>query len=52
MCIYVQIPANEYHKVHTVSDVPSCYMYIFVNTTETDLMHRLKEAEKTDGKGT
>lgn len=32
-----QLPAGEYHKVYTVSPSPSCYMYIYVNTTEVAL---------------
>lgn len=33
----IQVPAGAYHKVFTVSDGPSCYMYIYVNTTEAAL---------------
>lgn len=33
----MQVPAGAYHKVYTVSDVPSCYMYVYVNTTEAAL---------------
>lgn len=33
----IKLPAGAYHKVHTVSDKPSCYMYIYVNTTEAEL---------------
>lgn len=33
----MQLPAGAYHKVYTVSDKPSCYMYIYVNTTEAAL---------------
>lgn len=33
----MQLPAGEYHKVYTVSPSPSCYMYIYVNTTEVAL---------------
>ncbi|XP_069773792.1 vitamin K-dependent gamma-carboxylase [Narcine bancroftii] len=29
----MQLPAGEYHNVYTVSQDPSCYMYIYVNTT-------------------
>ncbi|KAL0965591.1 hypothetical protein UPYG_G00283300 [Umbra pygmaea] len=32
-----QLPAGAYHKVFTVSEGPSCYMYIYVNTTEAAL---------------
>ncbi|KAG2469533.1 VKGC carboxylase, partial [Polypterus senegalus] len=30
----MQLPAGEYHKVYTISQEPSCYMYIYVNTTD------------------
>lgn len=33
----MQLPAGAYHKVYTVSSGPSCYMYIYVNTTEAAL---------------
>nr|KAF6446853.1 gamma-glutamyl carboxylase [Rousettus aegyptiacus] len=33
----MQLPAGEYHKVYTISPSPSCYMYIYVNTTELAL---------------
>ncbi|XP_022359868.1 vitamin K-dependent gamma-carboxylase isoform X1 [Enhydra lutris kenyoni] len=33
----MQLPAGEYHKVYTISSSPSCYMYIYVNTTELAL---------------
>ncbi|XP_027716258.1 vitamin K-dependent gamma-carboxylase [Vombatus ursinus] len=45
----VQLPAGEYHKVHTMSQSPSCYMYIFVNTTELALerdLARLQELKE------
>ncbi|XP_067857400.1 vitamin K-dependent gamma-carboxylase [Heptranchias perlo] len=29
----MQLPAGDYHYVYTTSEVPSCYMYIYVNTT-------------------
>lgn len=40
MCVCVcvlQVPAGAYHKVYTVSEDPSCYMYVYVNTTEVAL---------------
>lgn len=37
VCVCVQVPAGAYHKVYTVSEHPSCYMYIYVNTTEAAL---------------
>lgn len=30
----ISIPSNDTHVVYTVSDEPSCWMYIFTNTTE------------------
>uniref|UniRef100_A0A8D0A3Q5 Vitamin K-dependent gamma-carboxylase n=1 Tax=Sander lucioperca TaxID=283035 RepID=A0A8D0A3Q5_SANLU len=33
----IKVPAGAYHKVYTVSEDPSCYMYIYVNTTEAAL---------------
>ncbi|XP_076614066.1 vitamin K-dependent gamma-carboxylase [Chaetodon auriga] len=33
----MKVPAGAYHKVYTVSDDPSCYMYVYVNTTEAAL---------------
>ncbi|XP_028930682.1 LOW QUALITY PROTEIN: vitamin K-dependent gamma-carboxylase [Ornithorhynchus anatinus] len=45
----LQLPPGEYHKVHTVSDGPSCYMYVFVNTTELALerdLARLQELKE------
>ena len=41
-----QLPPGEYHDVHTVTDEPSCYMYIFVNTTETELQKNLTAYNK------
>lgn len=48
----MQLPAGEYHKVYTVSPTPSCYMYIYVNTTELaleqDLAHLQELKEKVE----
>uniref|UniRef100_A0A8C4GZJ3 Vitamin K-dependent gamma-carboxylase n=1 Tax=Dicentrarchus labrax TaxID=13489 RepID=A0A8C4GZJ3_DICLA len=33
----IKVPAGAYHKVYTVSENPSCYMYVYVNTTEAAL---------------
>ena len=41
-----QLPAGRYHKVHTVSARPSCFMYTYVNTTAVALerdLNRLQE---------
>ncbi|KAK3590843.1 hypothetical protein CHS0354_024581 [Potamilus streckersoni] len=37
----MQLPFDEFHIVHTVSTEPSCYMYIFVNTTEVEFQRNL-----------
>lgn len=47
-----QLPAGAYHKVYTVSPTPSCYMYIYVNTTdlalEQDLAYLQELKEKVE----
>lgn len=51
----MQIPAGAYHKVYTVSEGPSCYMYIYVNTTEADLQKnftKLSELQEKVRNGT
>lgn len=51
----MQIPAGEYHKVYTVSQGPSCYMYIYVNTTEAELQKnftKLSELQEKVRNGT
>ena len=30
----ITVPSNDTHLVYTVSDMPSCWMYIYMNTTE------------------
>ena len=30
----IAIPPNEMHLVYTVSDTPSCWMYVFTNMTQ------------------
>ena len=43
------LPDNRTHVVHTVSDAPSCYMYVYRNTslqTEEDVK---KDLEGDDG---
>ena len=30
----ITLPSNDTHLVYTVSDTPSCWMYIYMNTTE------------------
>ncbi|NXS80250.1 VKGC carboxylase, partial [Erpornis zantholeuca] len=50
-----QLPAGQYHKVHTVSAEPSCYMYLYVNTTALQLeqdLARLRELRERVRNGT
>ncbi|KAM6369612.1 LOW QUALITY PROTEIN: vitamin K-dependent gamma-carboxylase [Pluvialis apricaria] len=51
----MQLPAGQYHKVHTVSAEPSCYMYLYVNTTALALeknLTRLQELREQVRNGT
>uniref|UniRef100_A0A8C3CI31 Vitamin K-dependent gamma-carboxylase n=1 Tax=Cairina moschata TaxID=8855 RepID=A0A8C3CI31_CAIMO len=51
----LQVPPGEYHKVHTVSPEPSCYMYTYVNTTALALeknLTRLQELRERVQNGT
>ncbi|XP_053320449.1 vitamin K-dependent gamma-carboxylase [Spea bombifrons] len=51
----MQLPAGEYHKVFTVSPGPSCYMYMYVNTTAVTLeqnLTRLQELKEKVENGT
>lgn len=50
-----KVPPGEYHKVHTVSPEPSCYMYTYVNTTALALeknLTRLQELRERVQNGT
>ncbi|XP_053573784.1 vitamin K-dependent gamma-carboxylase isoform X2 [Bombina bombina] len=52
---HMQLPAGEYHKVFTVSSSPSCYMYLYVNTTAVTLeqnLTRLQELKEKVENGT
>ncbi|XP_068776640.1 vitamin K-dependent gamma-carboxylase isoform X2 [Struthio camelus] len=42
----LQLPAGQYHKVHTVSPEPSCYMYVYVNTTALALEKNLTRLQE------
>ncbi|KAM8794595.1 LOW QUALITY PROTEIN: vitamin K-dependent gamma-carboxylase [Eudromia elegans] len=42
----MQLPAGQYHKVHTVSPEPSCYMYVYVNTTALALERNLTRLQE------
>ncbi|XP_071828913.1 vitamin K-dependent gamma-carboxylase-like isoform X1 [Apostichopus japonicus] len=39
----IKLSAGEFHNVHTVSSTPSCYMYLFVNTTRALINQRVAE---------
>ncbi|XP_067396404.1 vitamin K-dependent gamma-carboxylase [Emydura macquarii macquarii] len=41
----MQLPPGEYHKVHTVSPEPSCYMYVYINTTDLALERNLTQLQ-------
>ncbi|KAG8574611.1 hypothetical protein GDO81_009249 [Engystomops pustulosus] len=43
---HMQLPAGEYHKVYTVSPGPSCYMYLYVNTTAMTLEQNLTRLQE------
>ncbi|XP_053944749.1 vitamin K-dependent gamma-carboxylase, partial [Cuculus canorus] len=42
----MQLPPGQYHKVHTVSPEPSCYSYVFVNTTALALEKNLTRLQE------
>uniref|UniRef100_A0A3Q2NNW4 Vitamin K-dependent gamma-carboxylase n=1 Tax=Fundulus heteroclitus TaxID=8078 RepID=A0A3Q2NNW4_FUNHE len=51
----IKVPAGAYHKVFTVSEGPSCYMYVYVNTTEAALLQnftKLQEIQERIRNGT
>ncbi|KAK0147581.1 Vitamin K-dependent gamma-carboxylase [Merluccius polli] len=51
----MKLPHDAYHKVYTVSEGPSCYMYVYVNTTEAALQQnftRLLEIQERIRNGT
>ncbi|XP_064603539.1 vitamin K-dependent gamma-carboxylase-like [Liolophura sinensis] len=41
----MQLPADAFHTVYTVSDEPSCYMYVYVNTTYIQYVKNLSAFE-------
>jgi vitamin K-dependent gamma-carboxylase len=42
----LQLPPGEFHNIHTISETPSCFMYIYINTTEHKLHEELEYLEK------
>nr|XP_022319496.1 vitamin K-dependent gamma-carboxylase-like [Crassostrea virginica]XP_022319497.1 vitamin K-dependent gamma-carboxylase-like [Crassostrea virginica] len=42
----IQVPPGQFHRVHTVSGEPSCYMYIYINTTYVEIMEKVEAVEK------
>ncbi|KAK2189601.1 hypothetical protein NP493_101g02046 [Ridgeia piscesae] len=41
----LKLPPGAYHKVHTISTTPSCYMYLYVNTSHTQLTNKISRYE-------
>lgn len=35
--VSIRVPAGVFHKIHTVSEVPSCFMYTYTNKTKEAL---------------
>ncbi|CAF1142299.1 unnamed protein product [Rotaria sordida] len=33
------VPNGDYHNVYTVSSTPSCYMYVYLNQSDADIVH-------------
>lgn len=48
---FLQIPAGTFHNIYTISETPSCYMYLFVNTTEAELSRNYKKFEQAMKQG-
>lgn len=42
-----QIPSGQFHRIYTVSNHPSCYMYTFINKT----LESLKTTEQSNAAG-
>ncbi|XP_071952480.1 vitamin K-dependent gamma-carboxylase-like [Antedon mediterranea] len=39
----IQVPSGKFHIVHTVSEEPSCYMYLTVNTTDVAIRKKFND---------
>lgn len=47
----MSVPSKRFHKVHTISTTPSCYMYTYVNQTHLNgVLHQTKIGGKDDDK--
>ncbi|KAL4240239.1 hypothetical protein ACF0H5_001033 [Mactra antiquata] len=42
----IQLPVQQFHNIYTVSETPSCYMYIFVNTTDVTFRETVSKYEQ------
>ncbi|XP_023932515.1 vitamin K-dependent gamma-carboxylase [Lingula anatina] len=42
----MKLPPGKFHNVYTVSETPSCYMYLFCNTTEDEFLKNVTEYEQ------
>ena len=43
------LPSGQYHTIYTISDTPSCFMYLYINETEHHLQKRLHDLEHGNG---
>ena len=34
LSFFFQLPHGEYHRIHTIGSKPSCYMFVYENTTD------------------
>ncbi|CAF1537635.1 unnamed protein product, partial [Rotaria sordida] len=34
----VSVPSRNYHNVYTVSSIPSCYMYVYLNQSDIEIV--------------
>ena len=32
------VPSGDYHNVHTISSTPSCYMYVYLNQSDVEIV--------------
>ncbi|CAF3404201.1 unnamed protein product [Rotaria sp. Silwood1] len=35
----ISVPSGDYHNVYTISSTPSCYMYVYLNQSDADIVH-------------
>jgi len=34
----ITVPSGDYHNVHTISSSPSCYMYVYLNQSDVEIV--------------